>query len=91
LNLEELDLNERVHAFHCEQYAHTMLAMLRDASSPEQQAEIERSYFATTGKSLQDVLEQCIIAALEAKYPPERSGARKITTPARGGTELNAP
>jgi hypothetical protein len=50
-----------------------MLAMRRDASTPEQRAAIERLYFAATGKPLQDVLEQRIIAALEGEIA--RSGA----------------
>jgi hypothetical protein len=61
----QLKLNRRQYAFHLEQYTYTMIAMRRDATTPEQQAEIERLYFAATGKSLRAVLEQRIIMALE--------------------------
>jgi hypothetical protein len=64
LSEQELDLIAQQYAFHCEGYTSKMLSMRRNAATPEQRAETEKLYFATTGKSLQDVLEQRIIAAL---------------------------
>jgi hypothetical protein len=52
-------------AFHLARYTDEMLAMRRDASTPEQQAEVEKLYFTTTGKSLQDIIEHRIITALQ--------------------------
>jgi hypothetical protein len=68
LNQRELDLGRQQHAFHCERYTRQMLAMHRDASISQQRAEIERLYFAATGKHLKDALEQHIIETLRVKY-----------------------
>jgi hypothetical protein len=69
LNTEKRELNEREHAFQFGRYTSSMLAMRRDAANQEQRAAIERLYLESTGKHLQDVLEQHIIASLKAKYP----------------------
>jgi hypothetical protein len=43
-----------------------MLVLRQAVSSQERQAEIEKSYFAATGKSLQDALGHAIVAALKS-------------------------
>jgi hypothetical protein len=50
-------------------YSSEMLALRRDALGPEEREAIERLYLESTGKRLQGVLKQHIMAALEAKYP----------------------
>jgi len=62
----ELELKRRLHAFHLKGYTGQMLVLRQAVSSPERQAEIEKSYFAATGKSLQDALGQAIVAALKS-------------------------